>query len=253
MKSLVFLGNKEIGFECLEHLIRNRSELGIELVACLSADRMLGAAGKSIVRLCDKNGIRMLSSLDELPDLGGVDLLISVQYHEILKKQHIAAAGQIAVNLHMAPLPEYRGCNQFTFAILDEAREFGTTIHRLEEGVDSGAILFEDRFPLPQNCFASALYRLTCDRSVALFKKSVPRIIGGDYKLTPQASLIARRGTSMHFRNEIESVKCINPGWDKEKQKKHFRATYFPPFPPPYYLENGKPVELTLEWYNQLG
>lgn len=70
---------------------------------------------------------------------------------EILNAEHIGHAKNIALNLHMAPLPEYRGCNQFSFAIADNKKEFGTTIHKMDTGIDHGNILFEKRFPIQMN------------------------------------------------------------------------------------------------------
>ncbi|MBK8684503.1 MAG: hypothetical protein IPN26_05660 [Bacteroidetes bacterium] len=76
-----------------------------------------------------------------------MDFLISVQYHQILNERHIQKARTLAINLHMAPLPEYRGCNQFSFAILDQYPEFGTTLHVMDERIDHGDILFEKDSP----------------------------------------------------------------------------------------------------------
>lgn len=36
------------------------------------------------------------------------DILFSVQYHAILTQEQIECAKEIAFNLHLAPLPEYR-------------------------------------------------------------------------------------------------------------------------------------------------
>jgi methionyl-tRNA formyltransferase len=151
----------------------------------------------------------------------------------------------------MAPLPEYRGCNQFSFAIIDKAKEFGTTIHRLEERADSGAIMFERRFKIPDNCFVKELYNKTFEESLLLFKESLPEIISSKYSFTGQEKLVGTRGTSFHFRKDIEKIKQIDLRWDKEKILRHFRATYFPPFDPPYAIKNGEKVFITPEWISE--
>ena len=61
----------------------------------------------------------------------------------------------------MAPLPEYKGCNQFSFAIIDEVNEFGTTIHEIEASIDSGPIIAEKRFFINNNLWVKDLYELT--------------------------------------------------------------------------------------------
>ena len=75
----------------------------------------------------------------------------------------------------MAPLPEYRGCNQFSFAIVDGKKEFGTTLHKMEEGIDNGDIIAESRFDIPENCFVKELYELTYKTSRSNYSKTRSR------------------------------------------------------------------------------
>ncbi len=240
MKKIVFLGSKQIGYECLKYVLERSQELQIVLVAALTKVNKLDDPQKNITQLCQQEGIPILPELDDLLSLEEVDMLISVQYHLILKPQHIQKAQQIAVNLHMAPLPEYRGCNQFSFAILDDAKTFGTTIHVLDESIDSGDILFEKRFPIPPDCFVGELYKMTLFHSIDLFKSSLANLVKGNYEPISQQSLIPERGVSYHYRKEINRIKELSIEWDKEKIAKHIRATYFPPFPPPFFYVNGK-------------
>ena len=252
MKRIAFLGTKDIGYYCLEHLLLNEEKLNAKVIAVLTNERR-SILGKdiSIKDLCKKFNAPVFESLEQLLSIPDFDILISIQYHEILKEQHIRKAKQIAVNLHMAPLPEYRGCNQFSFAIIDRAKEFGTTIHRLEERADSGAIMFERRFKIPENCFVTDLYNKTFEESLLLFRESLQEIISGKYSFTGQEKLVSTRGASFHFRKDIEKIKQIDLSWDKEKILRYFRATYFPPFDPPYAVKNGEKVFITPEWVRE--
>lgn len=252
MKDIVFLGGKEIGYDCLDYLLRNAGSLGGRVVAVLTNNRKISASNlPGIKDLCREYGIPVINSLDEFLKIADVDILVSVQYHEILKPQHIRKAKQIAVNLHMAPLPEYRGCNQFSFAIIDEAKEFGTTFHRMEEKIDGGDILFEKRFAIPADCHVSWLYEKTYRESALLFKESIGKIIEGNYSIIPQSSFSGKRNSSFHLRGDIEKIKKIDLNWDNEKILRYFRATYFPPFSPPFAMVDGKKVEITPEWIEE--
>jgi len=237
MKTIVFLGSKNIGFECLKHLYDNQNNLDFEIIGVLTNIR-----GKKIIEYCKEKTIRVINDLDEFLDIDSCDIAISVQYHEILKKQHIQKATEIFVNLHMAPLPEYRGCNQFSFAIINGDKGFGTTIHRLEEGIDSGSIIFEKRFPMPKDCWVEELYQITFDKSVELFKESMPYLVSGNYQLKPQKSFLDKRTTSLHFRREIEEIKKIDLSWHKDRIERQIRATYMTEFDPPYTVINNQKV-----------
>lgn len=239
MKSIVFLGAKAIGSYCLQYLQDHSKELDIEVIAVGIGQASKAHQKSDIQLIAEKHSLNILSNLNDLPNC---DFILSVQYHKILKAKHIAKARQLAINLHMAPLPEYRGCNQFSFAILNQAHTFGTTLHQLEAGIDSGAILAEKRFPIPKGCWVKDLYQLTLAASRQLFAEKIAHILQGNYTPIPQNTLITERGTSYHFRKEINDIKQIDLNWSAEKIERHIRATYFPPFEPPYTLIEGKKV-----------
>jgi methionyl-tRNA formyltransferase len=236
-KRLIFLGSKPIGFECFAHLLSMRDELNIEVSGVVTNTRKEFGEGHDLNVLAEQHGIPVIADLDELPEC---DILYSVQYNKILKQEHINKAGQVAVNLHMAPLPEYRGSNQFSFALIDQKTEFGTTLHLMDSRIDHGDILFTERFAIPEDCWVNDLYQLTFDASVRLFKQTLADVVAGNYTPTPQSELVEQYGTSLHYRDEINELKCIDINWDKEKIDRYIRATSMPGFEPPYYLQDGK-------------
>lgn len=247
MKQVVFMGAKEIGLLCFKALLKKHLNEECEITGVLTRSTKLDGE-ESIENLCNQHNIELLSSLDEYLTLPKVDITISVQHNEILKKKHIEKANDIAVNLHLAPLPEYRGCNQFSFAIIDEAKWFGATIHEINEGVDSGDILFEKRFRMDgRNYWVSELYDKTVREGDELFSDSLTKLINGDYKRKPQVELIEERGTSIHYRKEINDIKNINLAWGADKISRHIRGTYMPGFPPPFTILDGKKVNFNIE------
>lgn len=241
-KKIVFLGSKPIGHRCFEHLVKGRDTLNYEITGLLTKERSEFGTGFDLKELAEQHNIPVLNSMDDIPEC---DIIYSIQYHQILKPVHIEKAKQIAVNLHMAPLPEYRGCNSFSYAIIDKKIEFGSTIHRIDAKIDHGDILFQSRFLIPYGSWVNDLYDLTFRTSVVLFKETLPELINEEYTLTPQKSLEAKYGTSLHFRNEIEELKKLDFVWDREKIERHIRATFMPGFEPPYFIVDGKKMYIT--------
>lgn len=236
---LVFLGSKPIGYQCLQYLLEQREALGVEVAGVLTQQRKEFGSSHDLAALAREHGVPVIASLEELPDC---DILYSVQYHQILKAQHIAKAHTLAMNLHMAPLPEYRGCNQFSFAILDGKKEFGATLHRIDTRIDHGDILFQKRFSIPDGCWVQQLYDLTFEASVVLFKETLGNIVRGNYTPIPQQTLEAQYGTSLHYRHEMATLKQIDLAWNADKIQRHIRATSMPGFEPPYCIINGKKI-----------
>jgi len=246
-KTIIFLGSKPIGYECFSHLIANREVLDIKISGLLTNVRKEFGGAHDLAALAVEHGIPVFKELDDMP---ACDILYSVQYHKILKSVDIDKARQIAVNLHMAPLPEYRGSNQFSFALIDGKTEFGTTIHRIDPRIDHGDILFSKRFPIPENCWVNDLYELTFNASIKLFRQTLAHIVSGNYDLVPQQLLTPKFGTSLHFRKEMADIKVIDLAWDKGKIEKYIRATSMPGFEPPYCLIDGKKIYLTEDGKN---
>lgn len=239
IKRVVFLGSKDIGLKCLKILNENQAIYSYKLVGVLTNSR-----GEDIKNYAIKNNLNLIYSLEDYLTIADIDITISIQYHEILKKIHIEKAKELIINLHMAPLPEYRGCNQFSLAIIDNKKIFGTTIHKLEEGIDSGDILFESRFDIPKSCWVNELYKLTFDKSIELFEQSLERIICLNIEPIKQSDYEKVRGCSLHFRNEINNLKEIDLSWDKEKIERYIRGTYMPKFEPPYFKVDEEKIYL---------
>ena len=178
----------------------------VEIVGLITKEHK--AFESEITRIANENKIPVFEALEELSDLS-IDFLISIQFHEILKEEHIANAKKLAINLHLASLPEYRGCNQFSFAIVDDAKEFGTTLHRLDFSIDGGDIIAENRFQIKQSIRVDELYQITLEASIDLFKSEIERILQGNYSLIKQSSLSGRK-SSVHYRSEINDLKKLD-------------------------------------------
>ena len=240
-KKVAFLGAKKIGYLCFKDLITHHQDDECEIVGVITRETNLDA-GESITSLCNHQNIPLLRDLKALLDLKELDILISVQHDQILKREHIDKASDVAVNLHLAPLPEYRGCNQFSFAIIDRANSFGATLHKIDEGIDNGDILFEKRFQInPDQIWVDELYQKTVDAGSELFTDHINDLLAGNYVAVPQEKFVKSRGTSIHYRKEIMDIKQIDLSWDAGKIDTHIRATSMPGFDPPYtFIGNQK-------------
>jgi hypothetical protein len=60
------------------------------------------------------------------------------------------------------------------------------------------------------------------------------------------------RAHNFHLRSEVNNIKKIDSNWPDEKIDRYVRATYFPPFPPPFTIINGNKIELSLNWRNEI-
>lgn len=242
--SIVFLGSKPVGYCCLQHLLAEAAGLDAAVVGVLTKTRTEFGNAHDLAQLAEMHAIPILQSPEEIT---ACDFLISVQYHRILTPTQLSKARHAAVNLHMAPLPEYRGSNQFTHAILDGKEEFGATLHVMDARIDHGPILAHRRWPIPAGQWVEELYARTVEESVALFKEALPDLLAGTLTATSQESLVPSYGTALHLRTSMEAAKTLDFSWPAEKLERHLRATYMPGFEPPYAMVEGRKVHLIPE------
>lgn len=104
---------------------------------------------------------------------GDFDFLVSYGYRFILKSDVLSLFPRKAINLHISLLPWCRGSHPVFWSILEQ-KPLGVTIHLLDEGLDTGNILFQQITPLSlsQDESFSSLYRKQRDAIELLFKQS---------------------------------------------------------------------------------
>lgn len=86
-------------------------------------------------------------SIAKLKDLSP-DLLISVAGNEIFKKPLIELAPKGCLNIHTALLPKYRGLMPSFWVLKHREKETGVSVFYVDEGIDSGPILVQERFTI---------------------------------------------------------------------------------------------------------
>lgn len=72
-----------------------------------------------------------------------VDLLVCSSYNRILGRDELARH-QRAVNFHFSKLPNFRGVRPINWAMETGATSHGVTLHLIDEGIDTGAILDQE-------------------------------------------------------------------------------------------------------------
>ena len=76
-----------------------------------------------------------------------VKIIVSVNYLFIINNDIINHADLMSINVHGSLLPKYRGRTPHVWAIINGEKEAGITIHKIEEGCDTGtSILNKKKF-----------------------------------------------------------------------------------------------------------
>ena len=71
------------------------------------------------------------------------DLFVSMSFNQIFRNALINLPSLKTINCHAGKLPYYRGRNILNWALINDEKEFGITVHYIDEGIDTGDIILQ--------------------------------------------------------------------------------------------------------------
>lgn len=80
-----------------------------------------------------------------------VDLIVLSGYMRFIGKVLLEAYPKAIINLHPAYLPEFPGAHSIQDAFEAGVSQTGVTVHYVDEGVDTGPIIHQERVPIDPN------------------------------------------------------------------------------------------------------
>lgn len=109
--------------------------------------------------------------------------IIVVNGTRIISKKILQSTNAVFVNMHVGITPHYRGSHGGYWALRNSDDEnFGTTIHVIDAGVDTGAVI-EQVFVKPAKADNFATYPvLQCAVGINALKSVIANIATGNYK-----------------------------------------------------------------------
>jgi len=114
------------------------------------------------------------------------DLIIVVAFGQILKKRLLTIPKWGVINIHGSLLPRYRGAAPIQWAILNDDTKTGLTVMRMDEGLDTGPILFQEEVPILDDETAGSLHDRLALRAGALIIEALNRMSENAVEETPQ-------------------------------------------------------------------
>lgn len=78
----------------------------------------------------------------------GVDLVVCAGYMHLLRKPFLDRFAGRIVNTHSAPLPDFPGAHPIEDVLEAGVTETAATVHYVDQGVDTGAVIVAERVPV---------------------------------------------------------------------------------------------------------
>ncbi|MCM8786985.1 MAG: hypothetical protein NC935_02910 [Candidatus Omnitrophica bacterium] len=243
---VAFAGSKKVGIKCLKFL---KNIKGVEIIAVCVPSKKRKVWWKDVI---DEEEVKKLNlkiiPWEKWKNLKA-DLVFSVFHSYLFKKEHLKNYKYGAINLHFAPLPDLRGCNLISWAIILGMKDYGVSFHYINEGIDSGDIIDVLRFPIEDNDTAFDLYKKTVKYGFLLFKKIAPLIIEEAKKGKRYNAIRQDLKKGRYFSRDSLKNKEVNLNWPREKIYNFVRGLEFPPFEPAYIKYKEKKIYLLTKFF----
>jgi folate-dependent phosphoribosylglycinamide formyltransferase PurN len=150
------------------------------------------------------------------------DLIVTFHFDQILAAATIALAPLGGINVHPSLLPRHRGPMPVFWAMREDPRLLGVTVHRLVPRIDSGAVLAQRAMPLPPGLSVATAARALHGLGAGLTSTVVEAIETGKTAardmtplpycpFPPRAALrdAARRGLRLVDRSDLKAARSV--------------------------------------------
>ena len=206
-RNIIFFGTPAFAVHCLKKIVVEN----FEVIAVVTApDRPSGRR-----RQLRKSAVKEFSVLHKLPILQPTnlkdplfidslkvyapDLMIVVAFR-MLPKEVWSIPPQGTFNLHASLLPHYRGAAPINWAIINLERQTGITTFLINEEIDTGAILLQEKIVIDEDETAGSLHDklalkgsdLVCKTIVGIFTEEITpslQIENTPLKIAPKLNL----------------------------------------------------------------
>jgi phosphoribosylglycinamide formyltransferase-1 len=118
-------------------------------------------------------------------DAQGAELIVLAGYMAILTPGFIGRFPDKIINIHPSLLPAFQGLAAVQQAIDYGAKAFGATVHFVDEGVDTGAIILQSAIPLPPDADSASALDLLRPIEHALLPDAIRLIAAGRLSRDP--------------------------------------------------------------------
>ncbi|MDD6728602.1 MAG: methionyl-tRNA formyltransferase [Eubacteriales bacterium] len=165
------------------------------------------------------------------------DIIVVVAYGKILPKEILTSAKYGCVNVHASLLPKYRGAAPIQWAVINGDSETGVTIMQMDEGLDTGDMLYVEKTPIGENETSEELFdRLSLIGADAL-AKTLKNIEAGNIEPIKQP-----KGDFGYAEKITKDISNID--WNKSAQEVHNLVRGLQTWPCAVTTINGKKFKI---------
>lgn len=147
------------------------------------------------------------------------------------------------VNLHGSLLPHYRGAAPINWAIINGEKETGVTTFKLQQQIDTGNILLQQKIPISENETAGTLHDKMMNAGADLLLKTIWELEIGTLKEIPQPSTSNGEQATLRAAPKI-FTETGEINWNKNVDEIYNLIRGLSPYPSAFTFLNGKKLKI---------
>ncbi|MCL1833790.1 MAG: methionyl-tRNA formyltransferase [Leptospirales bacterium] len=188
-----FFGTPDIASHMLKRLCREHDVLFLVAPEDKGRGRNLKVTVCSSKEIAESEDIPVLQPkslknqefVEELKKFNA-DIFIVVAYGKLIPESVFTLPRYGTINLHPSLLPKYRGAAPVEWAIINGEKETGVTVQMINEELDAGDIIAQEKIQLNNSITSGELYEIVNSIGEELLLKSVEILSDGRDRLIPQ-------------------------------------------------------------------
>lgn len=241
---IVFFGFQTWGYRTLKALTEMDHEVTLAVTHPSSAESYKAIWSAPVEDLARDHGIPL--HLTETVDAETIDLVKRAEpdvivvnswyYRMPAELYNLPPHGTL--NFHDSLLPRFTGFSPVLWALISGESEFGLTVHRMDDGLDTGDILVQRSVPIGPDDTGTELVLRGMDLIPDVLAEALGALETGTAAWRPQNK--AER-TYFHKRSERDSL--IDWDWTAEDLERFVRALS-DPYPRAYSFYRGERIEI---------
>ena len=228
---IVFLGTPEFAVPTLAELVGRGHDIATVYT------RPPAAAGRGMAERCspvheaaEKFGLPVLHPANLKGEAAAAtfrdhnaDVAVVVAYGLLLPKAILDAPKHGCLNLHASLLPRWRGAAPINRAIMAGDHETGTTVMKMDEGLDTGPVALSERVAIGLDMTAGELHDKLSVSGADLMVRALAALNRGALEFKPQKAGVT-------YAKKIEKGET-RIDWSKPWKEVHDHIRGLSPFP----------------------
>ncbi|WP_280461596.1 methionyl-tRNA formyltransferase [Nocardia carnea] len=241
---IVSFGFQTWGRKTLQALIDSEHEVVLAVTHPASEDSYKGIWSDSVEELAREHGIPV--HLTERADTETIDLvkraepdvIVVNSWYTWMPPELYTMPTHGTLNLHDSLLPKFTGFSPVLWALISGADEFGLTVHRMDEQLDTGDILVQHSLPIGPDATGTELVLAGMELIPGAVHEALEALASGTAQWRPQDK--AAR-TYFHKRSDRDSRMDWN--WQAADLERFVRALSAP-YPRAFSHYRGERIEI---------